>query len=156
MHLKMLSAICFNLDQSKILSSGNGLTLYHCLKGTLLVCYRHVLTGGNRVLTLYHTIPTFNDPGDQHFLLFPQCFLPFPKQVLIFYSNLFCCLQMLSILTTLQFCHLVRVDNKKHVLISKFSVCKDLKCTGNFFTLFQTTNIRLFQTERVCRQLVLI
>ena len=46
-------------------------------------------------LTLYHTIPTFNDPekksfennvgkvenaGNQHFLLFPQCFLPFPKQ----------------------------------------------------------------------------
>ena len=27
MNLKMSSAICFNLDQSKILSSGNGLTL---------------------------------------------------------------------------------------------------------------------------------
>ena len=27
MHSKMSSAICFNLDQSKILSSGNGLTL---------------------------------------------------------------------------------------------------------------------------------
>ena len=27
MHFKMSSAICFNLDQSKILSSGNGLTL---------------------------------------------------------------------------------------------------------------------------------
>ena len=26
MHFKMPSAICFNLDQSKILSSGNGLT----------------------------------------------------------------------------------------------------------------------------------
>ena len=26
-HFKMLSAICFNLDQSKTLSSGNGLTL---------------------------------------------------------------------------------------------------------------------------------
>ena len=33
----MFSAICFNLDQSKILSSCNG-------------------------LTLFHTIPTFNDP----------------------------------------------------------------------------------------------
>ena len=45
--------------------------------------------------TLYHTIQTFNDPkektfkniegkgenaGNQHFLLFPQCFLPFRKQ----------------------------------------------------------------------------
>ena len=28
MHFKMLSAICFNLDQSKILSSGNGLINY--------------------------------------------------------------------------------------------------------------------------------
>ena len=27
MHFKMLSAICFSLDQSKILSSGNGLKL---------------------------------------------------------------------------------------------------------------------------------
>ena len=27
MHFKMSSAICFNLDQSKILLSGNGLTL---------------------------------------------------------------------------------------------------------------------------------
>ena len=44
-------------------------------------------------LTLYHTIPTFNDPerepfeklvgkgenaGNQHFVLFPQGFLPIP------------------------------------------------------------------------------
>ena len=28
MHFKMSSANCFNLDQSKILSSGNGLRLY--------------------------------------------------------------------------------------------------------------------------------
>ena len=31
MHFKMSSAICFNLDQSKILSSGNGLTHSHWL-----------------------------------------------------------------------------------------------------------------------------
>ena len=31
MHFKMLSAICFNLDQSKILSPGNG--LMHSLYG---------------------------------------------------------------------------------------------------------------------------
>ena len=51
----------------------------------------------NVLLTLYHTIPTFTNPtkepfenivgkgenaGDQHFLLFPQCFLPFTKQIL--------------------------------------------------------------------------
>ena len=33
--------------------------------------------------------------GNQQFFLFPQFFLPYPKQVLIFYLNLFCPLQML-------------------------------------------------------------
>ena len=32
MHFKMSSAICFNLDQSKILEFGNGLTLYQIMK----------------------------------------------------------------------------------------------------------------------------
>ena len=31
MHLKMSSAICFNLDQLKILSSGNGFTYYNII-----------------------------------------------------------------------------------------------------------------------------
>ena len=30
--------------------------------------------------------------GNQHFLLFLQCFLSFPKQISIFLSHLFCCL----------------------------------------------------------------
>ena len=62
-------------------------------------------------LTLYHTIPTFNDPwkeayknivgkgenaGNQHLILFPPCFLPFPKQISIFQPNVNCLLQMLS------------------------------------------------------------
>ena len=70
-------------------------------------------------LTLYHTIHTFNDlekefksfenmgkgenGGNQHFPIFPQCFLPFPKQVSIFQSHLFCHLQMLSILASINF-----------------------------------------------------
>ena len=33
--------------------------------------------------------------GNQHFLFFPQCFLPFPTQISIFKSKLFCSLQML-------------------------------------------------------------
>ena len=32
MHFKMSSAICFNLEQSKTLSSGTGLNLYHMTK----------------------------------------------------------------------------------------------------------------------------
>ena len=46
--------------------------------------------------------------GNQHFLLFPQCFLPFPKQISILHSHLFCCLQMLSIWSSLKFCSLVK------------------------------------------------
>ena len=47
----MASAICFDLDQSKILLSGNALTLPN-----------------NKIsvqsqLTIYYTIPTFNDLG---------------------------------------------------------------------------------------------
>ena len=57
------------------------------------------LAKGN--LTLYHSIPIFDNPekrrafeniegkeenaGDQHFLLFPQCFLPFSKQTKNFF-----------------------------------------------------------------------
>ena len=33
---------------------------------------------------------------NQHFLLFPQCFLPFPAQISLFNSLLFCCLQILK------------------------------------------------------------
>ena len=33
--------------------------------------------------------------GNQRFLLFTQCFLPFPYQISIVYLHLFCCLQLL-------------------------------------------------------------
>ena len=78
--------------------------------------------GFRATLTLYHTIPTLNDPekkkpfenivgkgentGNQHFLLFPQCLLPFPKQISIFGLYLFCCLHMLRIWTSPEFCRL--------------------------------------------------
>ena len=45
---------------------------------------------------------------NQHFLLFPQCFLLLPGQTSIFESELFCRLQMFRILTSLKFCHLVK------------------------------------------------
>ena len=46
--------------------------------------------------------------GNQHYLLFPQCFLPFPKHISIFYLTLGCRLQMLSIWTGLKFCGFVK------------------------------------------------
>ena len=41
--------------------------------------------------------------GNQHFLLFSKCFLPFPEQFLIFDSHLLWRLQVLSIWTGLKF-----------------------------------------------------
>ena len=69
------------------------------------------------------TIPTFNDPeketfenivgkgenaGNQHFLLFPQCFLPIPNRISGFNLHLFCGLQMLSVWTSLKICCFVK------------------------------------------------
>ena len=58
--------------------------------------------------------------GNQYFLLFIQCFLPFPKQTSIFQSHLFCHLQMLSIWTSLKFCCLVELTQtpKRQILDS--------------------------------------
>ena len=66
-------------------------------------------------LILHHTIPTFDDPdffknivrkednaGNQYFLLFPQCFLPYQKEESSFQQQLFCRLLMLSIWTSLK------------------------------------------------------
>ena len=44
--------------------------------------------------------------GNQHFLLFPQCFLPFSNQISLF--HLCCRLQMFSTLTGRKFCRLVK------------------------------------------------
>ena len=46
--------------------------------------------------------------GNQHFLLFLQCFLPFSEQISVLQSHLFCRQQMLSIWTSLKICHLVK------------------------------------------------
>ena len=77
----------------------------------------------NVLILYYYTIPMFNDPekeafehtvgkgenaSNQHFLLFLQCYLLFPSIISNFGLHLFCPLQMLSILTGLKFCHLVK------------------------------------------------
>ena len=57
------------------------------------------LTDKTRDLTNLYEKPfenivrTGEDAGNQHFLLFPQCFLPFPKQISIFDSHSNCRLQ---------------------------------------------------------------
>ena len=82
----------------------------------------HLVLGG-KGLTVYHTIPLLttqktslsktlwekeNILVTSIFLLFPQCFLPFPKQIPIFQSCLICHLQTLSIWTSPEFFHLVK------------------------------------------------
>ena len=74
-------------------------------------------------LTLYHTIPTLNDPkkkpfenivvkgenaGNQHFRLFTQYFLPISKSVSDFKLHLFCPLERLSIWSSLKICSIVK------------------------------------------------
>ena len=74
-------------------------------------------------LTLSHTIPTFNDlgqegfskhcmkrrnAGKQHFFHFPQCFLLYQGHTSSFKLLLNCHMQMLSIWTSLNVCHLVK------------------------------------------------
>ena len=74
-------------------------------------------------LTLYLTIPTFNDPEKEvlenrgktrkcwlpAFSRFPTIISPLQRQISIFQSHLFCRLQMLSIWTNLKICRLVRI-----------------------------------------------
>ena len=45
--------------------------------------------------------------GNQHFLIFQQCFPPIPKIIFVFKLHLFCHLQMVSIWTSLKLYHLV-------------------------------------------------
>ena len=73
-----------------------------------------LLTTQSRLLTTLRKKPFENivgkgeNAGNKHFLLFPQCFISFSKQISIFQSHLFCRLQMLSIWTSLKFCRWVQ------------------------------------------------
>ena len=72
---------------------------------------------GDALISLYHTIVTFNDPFEnivgkeenadyQHFLLFQKCFLFYLEQILLFGSPFICHLQMFS-MTGLKCCLLL-------------------------------------------------
>ena len=81
------------------------------------------MDNGRWVITIAHSehfvLRWAKIAGNQHFLLFPQCFLLFPMQISIFESLLFCCLQMLWIWTSLKFCHLVKCK-----LFTKWQNCR--------------------------------
>ena len=62
----MLSAICLNLDHSKILSSGVGLSADNKFIITLLIGLFYERSES--------TVGKGENAGYEHFLLFPQCF----------------------------------------------------------------------------------
>ena len=67
MHFEMSSAICFNLDQSKILSSGNGLSVQsHLITALRKKAFENGMVNGENA-------------GNQHFLLFATMFSTLPK-----------------------------------------------------------------------------
>ena len=63
----MSSAICFNLDQSKILWFGNGLTLYQTSLDFMYMQFK----------SFENTVGKGEIARNEQFLLFPLCFLPF-------------------------------------------------------------------------------
>ena len=80
----MSSAICFNLDQSKILSSGNGLSDSFGLlrklnsnhtKLILTILSQVLMTLGNKSFENFSGKE--EKAGNHLFLLFPPCFLPY-------------------------------------------------------------------------------
>ena len=82
----MLSAICFNLDQSKILSSGNGLEIFPIFRTSVA----RLWLDSFKVNSSYH-----------HFFLFQKVFLQSHKQLEdIVQLYPICHLQMLSISTS--------------------------------------------------------
>ena len=76
MHFKMLSAICFNLDRSKILSSGKWVKLPFSVD-TLM-----------RVLTHSHTMMPFDASGKRAISPFPTVFSTHLDDFLLFSSSL--------------------------------------------------------------------
>ena len=119
----MSSAIWFNLDQSKILMSGNGLTVSAMPVNT----HQHVQPtqvnlGQTRAVAKCDLIPTIDTlkiygfgnivrkgeiACNKQFLLFSQCFLPYMALIFHFKCTLKCRLQFSSIWTSLKFCCLV-------------------------------------------------
>ena len=81
--------------------------IMHCTI-SLLFNLQSLLLTPLRKKPFENTIGKGENAGNQHFLLFPQCFLPFPEQISIFQSPLFCRLEMLSIWTGLKFCRVVK------------------------------------------------
>ena len=92
--------------------------------------------------------------GDQHFLLSPQCFLPYQRQVQWFDPHLNFAYSYVVQFSVAVCLFPVLYDSFLYKFQFSYSHESPYPCFP--LTLSQTTNIRLFQTERVCRQQILI
>ena len=93
---KMLvtSESAFNLDQSKTWSFGKELNHYHTMP--------HF-----EALKIYKVAVENFSNSNKQFLLFSQCLQPYMVFIFHLKCSLKCCLQFVSIWTSLKFCHLV-------------------------------------------------
>ena len=114
------SANAFSLGQSEILLSGNGLKTLEILQKYYNQHWILEKLSYNRSITsltnlrkkpFENIVRKGENAGNQHFLLFPQCFLLFLTQITIFQSHLFCRLQVLSIRTSVKICCLVELTH---------------------------------------------
>ena len=62
----------------------------------------------------FENIAGKGENGNHFFFLFPQCVLPFKQQISIFLVALVCHLQMLSVLTSPNFCRLAEFIIQQH------------------------------------------
>ena len=90
----------------KILPLVNSIfSIFHNIFKGVLLQGPELLTTQSRLLTTLgrkafeNNVGKGENAGNQHFLLFPQCFLPFQTKTAIFGLHLFCRLQMLKILS---------------------------------------------------------
>ena len=65
---------------------------------------------------LENTVGKGENAGNQHFLLFPQCFPLYQREKLSIQQHVICSLQVFSILPCSNFCHLVKSSS----LLEKF------------------------------------
>ena len=92
----LLHANASNLDQSIILMCGK-----------LLTTHSQILTNLKKK-PFENIVRKGENAGNQHFLLFLQCFQPFPRKIAIFELHLFCHQQIFSVWNGLKFCCLVK------------------------------------------------
>ena len=97
----MSSAICFNSDQFKILSSGNGLKFLLITKVLAEYCHlyskkpfpKQALALHICSTSLVKTVRKGEIARNKQFLLFPQCFMPVAGELLaifIIFENVVC------------------------------------------------------------------